>query len=286
MHAPPILRLSIFILPLLLAPVALAHQAANPPLPDIHQLMREVHEHQKQLEKVRENYTYSSVETNQELDSKSHVIKTETKESEVFYAHGEAIMRMVKKDGKPLSDSDQQKETERVTKAVEKAEKSKPDQPKEGQELSLGRILEVADVRNPRRESYRGRSAIAFDFVGRKGQKSHGLNEDLSKKLQGTVWIDEADRQVAHLDVVFNDSFRLAGGLVVSIDKGTDFHFDQALVNNELWLPTGAEVNMRARLLLVKGIHQHSLVHFYDYKRFRVETQQGKDAKAVIENKQ
>ena len=78
MHAPPILRLSIFILPLLLAPVALAHQAANPPLPDIHQLMREVHEHQKQLEKVRENYTYSSVETNQELDSKSHVIKTET----------------------------------------------------------------------------------------------------------------------------------------------------------------------------------------------------------------
>jgi len=29
----------------------------NPPLPEIPQLMHEVQEHQKQLEKVRENYT-------------------------------------------------------------------------------------------------------------------------------------------------------------------------------------------------------------------------------------
>ena len=38
---------------------------------------------------------------------------------------------------------------------------------------------------------------------------------------------------------------------------------------------------MQARLLLVKGIRQHFIERDYDYKRFRVETQQGKDAKTM-----
>src|SRR5664279_3246306 len=87
------------------------------------------------------------------------------------------------------------------------------------------------EVRNPRRETWHNRPAIVFDFVGRKDAKTHGLAEDTSKELQGSIWIDEADRQVAHLEVSFNDNFRVAGGLVASIEKGSSFHFDQVPVN-------------------------------------------------------
>jgi len=38
-------------------------------LPDIPQLLREVREHQKQLEKARENYTYTSLQTTEDLDA-------------------------------------------------------------------------------------------------------------------------------------------------------------------------------------------------------------------------
>jgi hypothetical protein len=38
-------------------------------------------------------------------------------------------------------------------------------------------------------------------------------------------------------------------------------------------------------MLLVKGIRQHFTDRYYAYKRFHVEAQQGKDAKAVVENK-
>ena len=141
------------------------------------------------------------------------------------------------------------------------------------------------DVRNPRRETYRGRPTIVFDFVGRKDAKTHGLVEDASKKLQGTMWVDEADRQIAHLEVSFNDNFRIAGGLLASIEKGSSFRFDQAPVNGEIWLPTGGEGAMQARVLLVKSFRQHFQERDYDYKRFRVETQQPKDAKAVAEKK-
>lgn len=141
------------------------------------------------------------------------------------------------------------------------------------------------DVLNERREIYRGRPAIVFDFVGRKDARTHGLAEDASKKLKGTVWIDEADCQVVHLDVAFDDNFRVAGGIVATIQKGSNFHFDQAQVNGEIWLPTGIEGTVQARVLLVKGYHQHFTERCYDYKRFHAEAQQGKGAKVVPENK-
>ena len=262
-------------------------QAGQPvqALPETPQLIREVREHQKQLDKARENYTFTSLQTTEYLDADGRVTKTENGEAEEFFVNGHQIGRLVKKDGKPLEGQEQQKETERVTKWVEKAEKPEQEQPKEGQQISLSHVLEVADVRNPRRESYRGRPTIVFDFVGRKDLKAHGMSEDISKRLQGTVWIDEADRQVAHLEVSFNDNFRIAGGLAVSVQKGSSFRFDQELVNGEAWLPTGGEGTIQARILLVKGIHQRGIERDYDYKRFRVETQQGKDAKVVAEQK-
>ena len=270
---------------LLSCPLARAGQGAAAPIPEIRQLIHEVTEHQKQLEKLRETYTYSSTRTVQDMDTGGQVKKTETQELEAFFVNGHVIERLVKKDGKALSDHDQQKEIERVTKLVEKAEKISPDQPLEGQSISVSRVLEIMDVRNPRRESYRGRMAIVFDFVGRKDAKTHGLAEDISKKLLGTMWVDEADRQVAHLEVTFNDNFKLAGGLLASIEKGSSFHFDQAQVNGEIWLPTGGEGNVQARLLMVKSYREHFTERDYDYKRFRVETQEAKDAKAVLEKK-
>lgn len=255
--------------------------ASDSPLPPIPQLMREVEQHQKQLEKVRENYTYSSLQTTQDIDSNGQVKKTETEEGEDFFVNGHVIERTVKKNGQPLSDREQQKETERLTKLVEKAQKTPPNQPLEGQTISVSRLLDIMEVRNPRRESYRGRPAIVFDFVGRKDAKTHGLAEDASKKLQGTVWIDERDREIAHLEVSFNDNFHIAGGLVANVQKGSNFHFDQAPVNGDLWLPTGGEGTLQVRVLMVKSLRQHFTERDYDYKRFSVDAQQAKDAAPV-----
>jgi len=261
--------------------LAMAQPGSNAPLPDIRQLIREVQDHQKQLEKIREAYTYNSTQTTQDIDSNGKVTKTETVEGEDFFVNGHVIERTVKKNGQALNSHDEQKETERVTKLVEKAEKTPPEQSLEGQSISVSRVLEIMDVSNPRRENYRGRSTIVFDFVGRKDAKTHGLAEDASKKLKGTIWVDEADRQVAHLEVTFDDNFHVAGGLLANVQKGSNFHFDQAPVDSGLWLPTGGEGMVQARILLLKNMRQHFTERDYDYKRFRVDTQQSKDATVV-----
>jgi hypothetical protein len=255
--------------------------AAIAPLPDPRKLMQEVHEHQKLVDKVRENYTYGSMQTTQDLDAKGNVTKTETTENEDFFVNGHAIERIVKKNGQRLNEHEAQKETERVTKLVEKAEKLPSDQPLEGQQISISRVLAIMDVSSPRREAFHGRPAIVFDFVGRKDAKAHGLAEEASKKLKGTIWIDEVDRQVARLEVTFDDNFHVAGGLLANVQKGSNFSFDQAPVDGGLWLPTGGEGMVSARVLLVKNMRQHFTERVYDYKRFKVETQQVKDAKVI-----
>jgi hypothetical protein len=285
-HPERITRLTGFLLALMLALGAHAQQQPNAPLPDIRKLMLEVQDHQRQLDKVRETYTYSTLEKIEGIDSNGKVTKTETVEQEDFFVNGHLIDRTVKKNGQPLSEHDRQKDADRVTKQVEKAEKTPPGQPLEGQTTtSISRLLEIMDVRNPRRDTYRGRRTIVFDFVGRKDAKTHGLVEDASKKLQGTVWIDDADRQVAHLEVSFTDNFHVAGGLLANVQKGSNFRFDQAPVSDGLWLPTGGEGTMQVRVLMVKNLRERFSEHDYDYKRFSVETQQAKDAKLVPEKK-
>lgn len=258
---------------------AVGQNGQERPIPEPRQLMKEVLEHQKNLEKVRENYTYTSLQTVQDVDSNGRVTKTETREGEDFFVNGHIIERTTKRNGKPLSGRDLDKETDRVTKLVEKAQKTPSGQPIQGQSISVSRVLEIMDVRNPRREMYRGRQTIVFDFMGRKDAKTHGLVEDASKKLQGTIWVDEADRQVAHMEVSFVDNFKIAGGIFASIQKGSNFRFDQAPVNQGLWLPTGGEGSMQAKVLMLKNMHQHFLERDYDYKVFSVDAQQQKDAK-------
>ncbi len=253
---------------------------AAAPLPDIRQLMTEVMDHQKQLEKVRENYTYHVTSVNQELDSGGKVNKTETEEQEVFFVNGHQIERTVKKDGKPLSDHDQQKEQERVMKLVTKAQSTPPGQPLDSHQetISVTHLLDIMEVTNPRRETFRRRSTILFDFAGKHDAKTHGIAEDASKKIAGTLWIDEKDHEVARMEARFTDNFHVAGGLLANVQKGSHFTFDQAPVNGEIWFPTDAEGLIEARVLLVRGVRQHFTEHDSGYERFSVDTQTGKTA--------
>ena len=269
---------------LLLCPAATL-PAQQPPIPDIRTLITEVAEHQKQLEKVRENYTYHSTSITEDIDSSGKITKTETEESEVFFVNGHRIERTVKKDGKPLNDHDQQKEQERIQKLVEKAASTPPDKPLEGrnESVSISSLLTIMDVSNPRRETFRGRPTIIFDFAGRHDAKTHGLAEDASKKIAGTLWIDERDREVARMEARFTDNFHVAGGLLANIQKGSSFVFDQAPVNNEIWFPTGAEGHVEARVLLLKGVREHFVERDSNYERFHVDAEPAKDATVKAE---
>jgi hypothetical protein len=253
--------------------------AEERPLPDISTLMHEVEAHQKELDKVREDYTYRESVQTDELDGSGRLKKTETEENEVFFVNTHRIQRTVAKNGKPLNTDEEKKEQESVTKQIEKAQKTPPHTSMHGDsEVSVTRLLGILKVSNPRRISLNGRDTIAFDFVGDPHAKTHGIAEDASKKLAGTIWVDEQDREVSRLDVHFDDNFHIGAGLLASIQKGSTFTFEQALINHELWLPTAAEIHLGARVLLLKGYHENLHIRNSDYKKFHAEAIQAPGA--------
>lgn len=257
------------------------------PLPDIHQLVCEVAKHQKQVETVRENYTYSSLLTIQFFDSKGHLKGTETEEHENFYVNGYLIGRVVKKDGQPLSDEGQNKQTKSIAKVVKKVEKAPHAAPTlEALGISVGRLLDLVDASNLRREDeFQGRPVLVFDFAGRADAKAHGLDEKITKGLKGIFWIDEADREVVHMEASVDHDIHLVWGGFATIKKGTRFHIYQAPVSDGLWLPTSFYGVMQARMLGIQ-MSARGTERDYDYKRFNIESLQGKDIKVLPEKKQ
>ena len=88
-------------------------------------------------------------------------------------------------------------EQDRVKKLVEKAEKTPLDHNsfREGGDLELSRILAVMNISRPRRVTVNGRDSLAFDFTGDRHANAHGAAVSAARKMSGTVWMDEADRQ-------------------------------------------------------------------------------------------
>ena len=109
-------------LTILLCPVCLRSQtmktADSESVPDIARLLAELQSNQKAIEEVRENYTYTKLEEETELDGRGQVRSKHAQEYEVFYVNGNEIQKLVARDGKSLSPSELQKEQGRVQKQV------------------------------------------------------------------------------------------------------------------------------------------------------------------------
>jgi len=56
--------------------------------------------------------------------------------------------------------------------------------------------------------------------------------------------------------------------VLANLQKGTTLIFEQAYLNNEVWLPTYVEAHVKARVLLLKGLKENAVIRYSDYKKF------------------
>ena len=246
---------------------------ADEPVPDATALMKDVQTHQQKMDEIRENYTFHRIRQVDELDGKGVVKKSTVVEREVFYVNGRQIARLVKRDGNPVSPDEDKNERNRVRKLTIEYSKKPPSFGRGGGVNLIQMVLAVSEVSNPRRTDMKGRPTLVFDFKGDPRAEAHGMQANASKKLEGTVWVDEADRQVARLEVEFYDNFRIGGGLLGSIQKGTVIKIEQSPIGEGLWMQTANDQHMNLRVI-VRGIHENTQVKNFDFKRFNADAVQ------------
>jgi len=144
--------------------------------------------------------------------------------------------------------------------------------------VSIAELLKASRLINPRRERFRGRDVIVFDF---EPNPSFDLKNAKSMlkffgKTAGVIWVDEMDKQMVRVEAYLADDFSIAGGMLIKLKKGATFTAEQERVNDEIWLPSLMEINLSARVLMLKGIALNQLIRSYDYRKFKTEV---KDAK-------
>ena len=247
------------------------------PLPDIPALMHSVETNQKISEAIEKDYLYHSVQTQQELDGHGGVKKTETKEYDIFWVNGVPVHRLVKKDGKELSEGERKKEEEQIDKEVAKAKEKRAKAEEKGAEtdphgnemVTVSRLLELGSFTNARRVQLNGRDTIAIDFTGDPKAKTKNRFEDVIRDLVGTAWVDEQDRMLVKAQGHFVNSFKIGGGMVVNIQKGTNFSMEQRKVNNEVWLPAKVDGQGSARALLFFSFNGRVSAVESDYRKFK-----------------
>jgi hypothetical protein len=258
-------------------PAAVKQETAERPLPDIAALMHEVEARQREAEKVEKDYIYHSVETAVDLDGHGAVKKTEVNEYDVFWLDGVPVRKLMKKDGKELTADEARKESERIDKEAAKAKerrekeeaKGKETDPQGHDEVTVSRLLELGAFANPRRVEMDGRDTIVADYTGDPRAKTHNSFENVIRDMAGTIWVDEQDKTIAKLQGHFVDNFKLGGGLLVSIRKGTNFELEQKRVNGEVWLPARVEGRGEARAFLFFKFNGSLTVVDSDYRKFK-----------------
>jgi hypothetical protein len=230
------------------------------------------------------------------VDDKGRLKKEKVSVYEVYPIAGYgSVQKLVSENGVPLPPERAAREEKRAAEELEKAEREAPKlkEKRERQraerrakrrttaagsgeevgdddddDVDIATFLRACEFVSPRRERFQGRDAIVFDFRPRPGFKPSNTAESIVSKLSGVMWVDPSERQVMRLEGRLVDSFKMGGGLLASVKAGSAFVFEQARVEEGVWLPRFSQVNASARLMLFAGVTVNETHEFSDYKRF------------------
>ena len=255
---------------------------------DVAALLREVSLNQNQLEKRFIEYSFIQKETDREISGKGELKKETVKVFEVFpVANREPITKLISENGVTLTGERATKEQKRIEEEFAKAERDKERDAQrmekartererkeaarkadKDDDVDISNFLRVCEFVSPRRERFRDREAVVFDFRPRAGFKSSNRQEDLISKLVGVVWIDPADKQVMRLEARLAEGFKMAGGLLVNLRPGAALVMEQTRMVEGVWLPRLAQINLSVKVLLFGGGDFNKTIEWSDYKHF------------------
>ena len=240
--------------------------------------IRKIAENVKKNRILEMSYTFEVTHQKQTLGRNAEVQDNETRTYEITPLEDDYYRKLIKKDGKPLSEQETRSEEKKLQQSLKrqtnlslsernKLEKKKMERRRK-EEQFWNEVIKAFDFTEVGGETVEGRSARVFKAVPRAQYVPEDSDFELLKKIKGTIWVDIADDQVLRADVEFIEDIRLVGGFLAKVNKGGSFTVLQKKVNDEVWFPSNSEVVVNGRLLLFKGFNLKILSDFGNYRKF------------------
>ena len=251
---------------------------------DIPALLREVESNQRKIDERIAEYSYQLKSTDREINGRGEVTKETVKVFEVYPLSGRrAIWKLISENGVPLSPERAAERDKKIAEGVAKFEReqakaqekrereaaeNKGDKEKDkDDDVGIADFLRVCEFVSPRRERFRDRDTVVFDFRPRAGYRPRNRVEDIVTKLVGVAWIDWVDKRIVRLEAKLDRGYKMGGGLVASVRPGSGAVFEQIRLPDGVWLPRFAQINFGVKLFLFAGQEANLTREYSDYRR-------------------
>ena len=238
--------------------------SSQPPFPDTDPLISRVSSHQKEVEALLTQYTFTDKTTLYMLDKSGAVHSQHT---DIYYITPTAYQIFtlhISHDGKPLSQQNlehQEKEIAHKLKEYERKAHKNPDaRPKDT--LMFGDIILKSKFEPLRWEDVDGSPTIVYAFSPKAQPLRHGTSDDkIASDMKGKMWINPDAAEVVRME--FTSVSPLGLNFLVSV-KSFQGVLDQRKVNGEAWLPSRQDLVAQGRQL-VSGFRIRQVSEFTDY---------------------
>jgi hypothetical protein len=221
-------------------------------------LVREVVENVRRL---KENPTYW---TYRELVRKEGKLETH----EVCQTDAGTIDRLVAINNQPLPPEQQRREDARIQMLVADPAEIRREKQKQREDTAKQYRM-FATFPDAFRYQYAGTEGrlIKLRFEPNPQFAPSTRQEEVFHHLEGTMWIDHDQKQLARIDGELTSEVKFAGGFLGRLDQGGVFSVRFRQVDSGQWLMAALQVNMSGKALLFKTISVQEEREFEDYRR-------------------
>jgi len=267
-------------LPALVATLLCLLGAQNPP--DAREIVRRSVELDQKNWAIARNYTFLERDETRMLDRSGKPKKPrESRTYDVTLLEGSPYRRLVARNDKPLAPQEERKEQEKLRKSIEERRKETPEQrqarlaewdrKQQHQRAPFQEIPDAFDLRLAGEETLDGRAVYVIAATPKPGYKPKLAAAAYFPKIKGRLWIDKQDNQWVKGEIETLDTISF-GGILVRLSRGSHATFEQARVNDEVWLPKRIAVSVSARVMLVSAARAEVEIGFSNFRKFQADS--------------
>jgi outer membrane lipoprotein-sorting protein len=241
-------------------------QEVQKSFPDTDPFVTRVAQHQKDLESLLSQYTYTDRITTYTLDKKRQVRSQHADTYYITPTPYEFFTLHVSHDGKPVSQSDLKKQEKEIEHKIRQYEQKaqKPGEVHPKNDILFSDIILKSRFTPLRWDDIHEKRMIVYAFKPKSPPRRQGdLAGKVAGDMEGTMWISPDDAEIARMEFASVSSLSLGLGFLGSV-KGFGGFIEQQKVHDEIWLPSHQEFIAQGRQL-VTGFRIRQVDEFSDY---------------------
>jgi hypothetical protein len=118
-----------------------------------------------------------------------------------------------------------------------------------------------------RRERIDGRDVILVRFEPKAGAKPQTREGRVAAVLKGTIWVDEAQREVVRAEATAIDDVSYGFGMIAKLRTGATMSLTRAPADGGIWLPTSLRFSGEGTALMFRKLTVKHVIEWFDYQR-------------------